>query len=378
MKIGILTYHRAHNYGAVLQAYALRTFLQKQGHDVEFVDYWPDSHEEKYKTFSFDTFNPLSFIQKGKYIISFLLSYRRRRKRRKKFLSFMQNQLGLTKNPQYTQENSLIKERYDLIVYGSDQIWRNHIVDKRDKFDPMYFGENLPASQKIISYAVSMGVIDANEEDRAFLQKALSQYSTILVREKNLSKLVSNLGYENKVVLDPVFLLEKIEWEKMVVNVPKRDYKYILYYQLVFSQEGLELAKKLQAKLNCELIILTGTVIPLNFTKNTKQTASPIEFLSLIKDAEYVITTSFHGTAFSIVFEKQFYSINLEKISGRVQTLLSQMDISDRCVKSILDFEQIKLIDYQSINQKKEAIINESKKELYNALIKCSGDDFSK
>lgn len=290
----------------------------------------------------------------------------------------MQNQLGLTKNPQYTQENSLIKERYDLIVYGSDQIWRNHIVDKRDKFDPMYFGENLPASQKIISYAVSMGVIDANEEDRAFLQKALSQYSTILVREKNLSKLVSNLGYENKVVLDPVFLLEKIEWEKMVVNVPKRDYKYILYYQLVFSQEGLELAKKLQAKLNCELIILTGTVIPLNFTKNTKQTASPIEFLSLIKDAEYVITTSFHGTAFSIIFEKQFYSINLEKISGRVQTLLSQMDISDRCVKSILDFEQIKLIDYQSINQKKEAIINESKKELYNALIKCSGDDFSK
>lgn len=345
MKIGILTYHRAHNYGAMLQAYALLSYLRNNGHDVEIIDYWPDMHKVQYALIKPIVGN--SIISKIKCIIATTITFIRRYMRICKFEKFSQKYLNINSTIQYPMPDWGYLQ-YDCVIVGSDQIWRNHESDgKHIGFDPVYFCQHIPQNIRCISYAASMGIIQLNKEDKDVLKNYLNRFSRILVRENSLKEAIDELGFESAIVVDPTLLLSQDEWNKFLPNKRFHTTKYVLYYELVKSKEALVFAKHKAEELGCKLLIMDAT-IPLIPQRRHISYASPIEFLHAIRDAEFVIATSFHGTAFSVIFEKQFITIGLKKNADRVQTMLHQLDIEEHYQEHPqnvmdIDYAQVKI-----------------------------------
>lgn len=363
MKIGILTYHRAHNYGAMLQAYALRTYLHNQGHDVEFIDYWPDSHNKQYTLFK--PIRGKSLYFKILNIISDSVTLIRRTIRMNKFNNFRKKHLGINDSIKYTTNKEPIIERYDCVVVGSDQIWRTQEYEgKHVGIDPMYLCTNIPNTTRCISYAASMGIISLTSEDEHLIRTSLKNFNTILVRENSLKQLVESLGYSAHVVLDPTLLLTKQQWDQLTPSHRYSQKPYVLFYELMPSQEALAFAKKKALSLNCELLIMDSIIHTLP-RKNHISYASPIEFMHAIRDAEFVIATSFHGTAFSIIFEKQFITIGLKKNADRVKTLLQQVGITEQYQDLPIETSKI---NYKEVNTTLQTIRQHSQQLLVKSI----------
>jgi hypothetical protein len=362
MKIGILTFHRAINYGAVFQAFALLTFLKKSGHDVHIIDYWPQLHIDTYKIFNRKDFLLRSFQGKIKYIFEFFLRYPRQKKRDIGCLRFMYDNFDIKKNPEYLTGED-IKEKYDIVFYGSDQIWRIGPIAKENLgFDVVYLGAYPINTKKRVSYAASMGIIDLNEKQRDFFGKLLQNFDSISVRETSLLKIVQELGYKAELTIDPVFLLEKEQWEKLIPsNFNKRRGRYILFYHHTPSVDAIRLVRQLSKKMRCKTIEINSKALPYAIGRRYKNTASPGEFLGLVRDAEFVVTTSFHGTVFSVLMQKQFFALGMGNNSGRSKTLLNLIGLGARYLDTY-NCEQIQVqpIHYPSINNNLKKIINNS------------------
>ncbi|MDY3069382.1 MAG: polysaccharide pyruvyl transferase family protein [Parabacteroides sp.] len=361
MRIGILTFHRAINYGAFLQAFALKTYLTKLGHQVEIVDYWPEGHADIYRLIP-NYWKKRSFIGKIRFFISLILRYSRTKKRIEGMQMLVKKYFGLTSIPSYPTAKSLKYLSYDCIIYGSDQIWWKSKLPGYSGFDPIYWGESISNSIKKIAYAPSMGIIDLSDEDKKDIRKWLKNFNVLSVREVDLADTIKEIAnYNIPVVLDPVFLLSKQEWINYCKPINKD--KYILYYNLLPSKEADLFVKKLQKKYKCQVLEITGNVNPLKIGKQYIQSADAIDFISLIKNAEFVVTSSFHGTAFSIIFEKQFFSIGMEEKSGRVKSLLHILKLEKRLITSYSN-EYIPDIDYSNVERLLDIEITKSKKYL--------------
>lgn len=328
MKIGILTFHRALNYGAFLQAYATKSFLSGKGYDVELVDYWPKAHAD-YVNRRKLTAN--STIGKIKQILYYTLCTPLYLKRRRKMELLRRRYLGIDNKPLYCKGELLCHTNYDVVIYGSDQIWWNHAVySSKIEYDKTYWGYFLPTKTKRIAYAPSMGIIDIREEDKSFIREALTHFSSLSTRETTLrDALLPFTDKEITTVLDPVFLPDKAFWEKQV-QARKIQERYLLYYSLIPTTVALNHAKKLAQEKGLKLIEIAAHVRYFRQIPNIIQTADALEFLSLIYHADYVVSTSFHGTAFSVVFEKEFCVVGQGKLSGRVLSLLGQLGIPER------------------------------------------------
>lgn len=365
MKIGILTYHRAHNYGAMLQAYALRAFLRSQGYTADFIDYWPDSHNQQYALFK-----PIvgdTLIRKVKNLIVSILTLFRRHRRIKQFQNFTESYLNLSSKIQYTSDCPNISEQYDCVVVGSDQIWRNHITDTQYiGFDPVYFCQNFSKDTYCISYAASMGIIRMTSQEYATLKTYLQAFDSILVRENKLKELVEELGIPAKTVVDPTLLLSKEQWNELLPKSRYRREKYVLYYELLPSPKALVFAQKKAEAIGCKLLIMDASIHTFP-QKGHIEDASPINFLHAIRDAEFVIATSFHGTAFSIIFEKQFLTLGLNKNADRVLTLLGHLDILEHYQN---EPKTVANINYKQLSESYNQLILQSKQALLSAIDK--------
>lgn len=363
MKIGILTFHRAENYGALLQAYALKTYLSSLGHDVSFVDYWPEYHICHYKIFNPLRFKELNYKGKFMYIMRWLLSRTIRESRKKKLSEFMYKSLDLSETIEYTDDNQYC-DKYDIVFYGSDQIWRKQNLPGCDGFNSWYFGDSHIIAKKV-AYAASMGSTDINENEKVEVKSYLKNFDSLSVRESDLKMLVNGLGYDAVQVCDPVFLLSKKDWSKLAVH-PKYKSGYILYYNLLNSNESDEVAEMLSKTHGLP-------VKELNMTKNKRDEryipdASIEEFLGLILHADYVVSNSFHGLALSIIMEKQVYISGLNAKASRIVSLLNALDISNRLVSPQTLKETDAAIDYQMVNPNLVSFI-ESSKEFINHSI---------
>lgn len=363
MKIGILTYHRAHNYGAMLQAYALWTFLQEQGHKVEFIDYWPKEHAKEYALWHPITGNGI--LDCCKNVIANALTFWRRRYRIRKFNAFATEYLQLPKKVMYSTHATPIYEKYDCVIVGSDQIWRNYSsTGKYYGFDPTYFCQTLVHPTHRITYAASMGVVQMNTDDRERFYGYLNAFSTILVREQSLANLVKQAGHNASVVIDPTLLWDKKFWNRILPSSRFHKKRYVLYYELMNSSEALAYAKQKANELHCKLLIMDAR-IPYIQCPHHISFASPIQFMQAIRDAEFVIPTSFHGTAFSLIFEKQFIATGLQKNADRVHTLLNLLKISD--YYQIIPYNLPK-IKYNKVNEQLKVLRNDSIKKLQYAI----------
>ena len=332
MRIGILTYHRAENYGALLQAYATMTYLRSLGHDVTFVDYWPQYHSDYFGLFSIGAFRKRNI--KGKIAMLFRLALWGIPKyiRKKRLQGFMHERLSLSKNPVYFDDDC-ITDSYDAVVYGSDQIWRKQNLGNV-VYDSWYFGSDNVRAKKKVVYAGSMGTINMDAEEEAYVIQQMNHFDALSVREKDLQDFLFSKGIKAQLVCDPVFLLPKEEWNE-VAMLPTSKKKYILFYNLLNSQESVSFANQLSSKTGLPIVEINKKMtLPRFVSRRYVSCASVEQFLCLIRDAAYVVSNSFHGVAFAILFEKNFFATGMGRKANRVISLLESAGISDRYINN--------------------------------------------
>jgi len=317
MKIGILTYHRSNNYGALLQAIALRKVLSDMGHVVTFIDYWPAYHKHQYDVFSFHNLLKKRGIRgKCRYAKICFLHYKYRKRRKEAFDLFITN---------YIEPHiSSMHESYDIIIHGSDQIWRKQ--PELNTYNPIYFGKSDIQARKKISYAASMGILPETDKDKQLLKKYFSYLNAISVRENSLLELLHSLGYQTIFHdLDPTLLLPSDYWEK-IFKLEQKDDKYVLYYCLQNAFDIEEINKFALSK-GLKLKIIYGKAT-CDRTGIIYTTSDPVEFLSLVHNSSFVFTSSFHGLVFSLIFHKPFLA-SFKHNAVRAESLLQSLTLSD-------------------------------------------------
>ncbi len=360
MKIGILTFHRSHNYGAVLQAYASKTYLNSKNiGTVRLIDYEPYRRKFMYAIFSVEVLKSLTFRQKINYIIRHNPIWMWRKKcRRKAFSTFYENYLCPLWNK---------NEKLDVIVYGSDQIWNVDSNTDFSTFDACYYGDSTLSAKRKITYSASMGKIQTNEEFDEFVRCNMPNFNSLSVREKDLEEYIKRVipNINIRTTVDPVFLLSKSKWEELIPQtLPHK--KYILVYNLNSIKEIELLARKIKNETGYEIKRLTIDVSTFNF-RNDLDTASPLDFLWLIKNAEYIITSSFHGVAFSIIFQKSLYA-SLPGRGLRIKSLLKTAGLESRWFDDYLNIDSTP-INWESVNDNMSKVISHSKDYLDNAIV---------
>ena len=344
MRIGILTFHNAENYGAVLQAYALRRHLQEANPAaaVDIVDYRCPLIEQSYRYF-----RPLSrFNHRGmRRLVSFLLQFLyfpRRVKVKGVFTSFVADFLEPGRNG---------LDAYDCVVYGSDQIWNPALTGG----DRAYLGRGF--SGRKIAYAASDGgELVFGEETVGLLQ----DFQAISCRERSLSHKLRRHLSEKAVatVCDPVFLLSKRQWLAFA-RLPKQT-DYVLVYKIAESKDvdrEAECFARRWGKEVVQIVYVKSVKKFLCFTQKFISAITPQEFVGYFACADLVLTTSFHGTAFSVALERDFYTFRFERRSERVTDLLGELGLGGRFVERIPDLESREghRIDWTSAGQRKEA-----------------------
>lgn len=358
MKIGILTFHCAHNYGAVLQAYALQEIIKEMGHEVKIIDYRPFYLTESYKLPKINF--KLIFSRRIIFnLLSLIFTYRFRRIRFEKFNDFINFNLNLS------LQTCNIPSDFDLYIFGSDQIWNGSITKG---IDMIYWGAfPTKIKSKKISYAASMGNYTLKNYQLPIVKDLISSFNGISVREKETKDQLQNLtSSEIFQVLDPTFLINKITWEQLIIDVPIKK-KYVLIYQVRYNKYLRQIANDIAKQIKSTVI-----EVPANISKrylfNKFKTTSPIEFISLIKNAECIVTSSFHGTALSIIFEKPFYTVDLnDGADNRSRNLLDILLLRNRMIM-IQSKVVFTTIDYIEPNKNLIKLINSSKSYIYSFL----------
>lgn len=342
MRIGITTYHKSHNYGALLQAIALRIKLIQMGHEVYFIDYWPLYHKQLYDFFSVKEMFNYGIKDAIKYGGKIILSYKKRKKRIASFMQF----IGEFIQP-YCVDYSA-NDKFDIIIYGSDQIWRKQ-PELSNNFDPVYFADNILKANKHIAYAASMGNMNLNPKDYEFLKEKVAKFSNISVREEKLKVIMNEVGINSPLVLDPTLLLTNDIWEQIFPIKNVMNERYVLYYKLYKNSFNERIIADFAQKIGCKLFVLEGIPKP-TMKKNTISSANPIEFISLIKYADFIFTSSYHGLVFSLIFHKQFLA-SFSKNSDRAKSLLDLLDLKDYLIQHNSDIpKHIVEIDYASVD----------------------------
>lgn len=336
-KIATLTFQNADNYGAILQCYALQKAIEKLGYESMVLNY---NCEYLSKPWGIAAFRRKGLVRYILGNINALL----RQMRRKEFSAF-RKMIKMTKLIKKS-ELSKINNEFEKFVVGSDQVWNYDLTD----MDTTYLLDFVTDNNKKCSYAASFGVKKLPSKYEKNYQRLLKQFSYISVREESASQLMDELvGVSCDVVIDPTLLLSAEEWEKVAIT-PKLKEKYIFLYQASASKKMLSFAKKLQKKTGLKIVTAPFPMgYPGKFTADIK--CGPQRWLGYIKNAEYIVTDSFHGTVFSIIFEKQLF-VCLNDYSTRIINLLNTMDKNECLVTEDTEIEIIKRIDYLKTKQK--------------------------
>lgn len=368
MKTGTITYHRAVNYGAVLQTFALQKVLDKLDVDNEVIDYRADYIEWIYKPFCMrDRKNLRDFfkILRGAPI---------KNKKRNQFFKFIKNNIRVSQKA-YTKETlDEANNIYDLFIAGSDQVFNLDCSN----YDTNYLLDFVKEDNKKTSYAASFGFDEMPKEDVKEYKRLLSGFNNISVREAQGVKIVEKaINKEAIEVLDPTLLISAEEWNQFVGKTENDKKGYILIYALLPSKTLIEFANKLQELTGLEMVFVKDSLTKEGhniLNKNVKylKDVEPFEFVKLISNAEYVITNSFHGTAFSINFNKKFFTELLApetKVNSRLENILDMLNLRDRQLVN-LDSITLDEVDYEKVNKILDERRNKSVDYLKNILAK--------
>lgn len=333
MTIYTLTVHHAHNYGAMLQAYALQQKLLELGFVTRIIDY----DEIKSKLFYPVKKNSLNeSVYNLLFNFKILLYYKQYKRAYDRFEKFYDEQF--LKTDKYEECTDIKVPESDILLVGSDQIWNLKQGKSRH-----YFFLDFSNSAIKASYAASMGsFFSLNDSVREEFKRALLDFKQISVREKESGDYIKQLtGCDYQLHIDPVFLLERNKWDFLVEQCPeeRRHEKYIFCYELIPSKTLEECVRAITKRTGFKVVSISpdahsrlrGDIIIRN--------AGPIEMLKWLRDAEIVISSSYHGIAFSILYEKPFYAITTEHGKGRIDELLENMGLESRIGNGRSDYD---------------------------------------
>ena len=363
-KVGVITVHRNVNYGANLQAFATAKFLTNTGINAEIIDYLPqnldkDNYLFSWLKLSWQNGKSGSLVHKLKLLLALMLSAPNKNKKLKVFYNFRTNKCNISKK--YITLNDVIASGYTDIVCGSDQVWNPDVIGC---INPIYFGEFAAVTNKV-SYAPSMGRESFNKADEEKAKSLLEKMDYISVREAKSVEYIEKIsGKKVTHVCDPVFLLEKVEYEKIAKPI-KCKKPYILVYSVVSNTTMLNAAIEFANKKGLEVVEICPNKRR-DFKHIQLTSASPEEFLGAIQNAQYVVTNSFHGTAFSLIFNKELYVFDNKERGSRITGLLEKAGLSSRINEErIIEQENV---DYSVVENNLKEHIALSKEFLLNAL----------
>lgn len=339
MRIGILTFHSASNHGAVLQCYALQEVLKNLGYDVKVIDYKQPFIESLYAPISLQ--HIWLFIQRRhlKGLLSYLSRTGSRAKHAKNYKSIRDRFFRLTK----PCERQNIPQDFDTYIIGSDQVWGLHCTNG---VAPVYFGDFTHApSSKIVGYAISSNNKSIESIDRELLKKYTKNFDVLSFREQNIAdKVFDKTGVTARVDVDPTLLTNSMLWDRFI-DKSWAAKKYVLLYQVrgeEYVQKTMkDKAVELAQRLGCDVVDLSNPQY------------STIDFVSAIKYAQSIVTTSFHASVFSIIFERPLHAIVLnDGHDGRYVNILNAIGAQEMLVDINNFIPELKSYDYVEIHKK--------------------------
>ena len=348
-KVGIITFHNAHNYGAMLQVFALQNFIEDTYNDinVKVINYENKKIVSQYKLITSFRKNPIKYV---KLLSRDIKSYKINSKRYNNFNLFMNNELNLT--DRYKNIN-MFNEDFDICITGSDQVWNPDIVGKLSDEYTLNFGKK---EMKRVSYAASIGDISQVKAYKEDFKNKISKIDAISVRETDAKEVLQELiNKKIDVVLDPTLLLSREQWNKKIENLSPENEKYILAYVVKADEEYLKIVNDLSKRTGLKVIHFEKDNIKYNSVVKSAYTKGPYEFVNLIKNAEYVVATSFHAAVFSVIFNKKFFIVPHKKTGFRVINLMNTLGIEDRVFENYQQFKNIDIdfnTNWSEVNKK--------------------------
>lgn len=359
---GIITYHFAVNYGAVLQCYALRMCLKNIGITAEVINYVSDVQR-----------NNNSLYRKGNGIkgliknIVLLPFHRKRSRRQNRFLDFINNEILDRKIDTIScicDLKAAVDEKYEYIISGSDQVFNPRINDFNMAF---LFPFNTTA--KKIAYAASSG--GASVQELMAFKEYIHDFDTITARESSTINVLEQITDKPITeVCDPVFLLKREDWNQIVREVKEDNYLLCYFVKSKDINAKIATAEKIAKEKQLKILIISARISKFNLTHTVISDAGPIEFVSYFAKAEYICTDSFHGTSFSLIFNKPFSTFERieESADGRKINILRRVGALDRVYYLGNEWSIPKDTKFAEINDKLEAIRHESMKILHDSL----------
>ena len=326
-KVGIVTFHRADNYGAVLQNYA----LQKAVGDwcnIETVDYRCDILEKPYLTPPFSE-KSSGIVKKILNHTRYLFNIKRFYRLRNGFDEFRKKYLKTSR--EYNQRDLINNSNdFDVYIIGSDQVWNDKITNA-----DLVYSLGFQTRAKKASYAASAGSIQMISKQTL---DNISNLDYISVREKDLQEyIISTLKKRVSLVVDPVFLISKEEWEN-IISKPKRKDKFVFTYSVSeMTEDVIKIAKHIARQDNVKIYHMDHS-LKYGTRGICKYGATPLEFIEYIRDAKIVIASSFHAVAFSIIFGKKFIAIPTKKTASRIESLLQIVGVEENMFASYEEY----------------------------------------
>lgn len=355
-KISLLTIHLGSNFGSILQTIATAVVLKKMNCSVEVINYIPNRCT--WKRFFIDTiktpsklvriFISLPVVAINKYIYN----------------SFLAKRVKVSR-PIYSGDNFVEKcPSADIYMTGSDQVW-NSIHN--EGLDTHYYFADFPGNTIKIAYSSSIGRECVEQDEYDEMKLLLRSYKSISVREDSAKKIIENMGYKVTQLVDPTFMLNKEEWKDYMANRIVHEPYLLVYipYNVHNKQIIYESARKISSKKNLKIVAFANHhILPEKMADKTIYFADPGDFLSLMYYADYVVTNSFHGTAFSITMNKPFFVYLSSKFGTRILSILNLCSLQSRLLRAdeIVSDEKISgTIDYILVNN----LLDKERKRTY-------------
>lgn len=372
--IAVVTLHNSPNYGSCLQTYATQTVLSRMGATPSIVDYYrhdaiPENETERALNGQLVKKMPIFKVPGVKALARIPVS-RIVARRAKPLNEFRQNYLALT-DCKYYSEEALEQNppRADIYCTGSDQVW-NSTWNKG--FNKAFYLDFAPKDAKRIAYAASIGKPSLEEWEKKPMRDALAKYSHISVRETEAVELLDSIGVHGAVpVIDPTLMLTRDDWGQLRDDSVLPSEPYILIYQLNRNHEFDEYAQRLSVRLGLPIYRIAYGVHEKRKGEHTVVCPSVGGFVSLFMNAEYVVTDSFHGTAFSMNLGRKFVAISPGRFSGRIMNLLEMTGETNHYLD---DWHDIDVAD-QTIDYKHVQRIFETKRAEAKAFLNMAIND---
>ena len=364
MRIGILTMHKVINYGSALQAWATQKIISKLGHEAMIIDYiFPNSLHLVGKR--------RNYVHHILHSIMQILQCFPEKKKQKKFQEFWNKNFNLTKtyhNRISIQQNPPL---FDIYIIGSDQVWN----PKHIKNDTTFFLDFIPKDKRCFSYASSIAMKHLDTDFRLLMTRSLKRFQAISIREKDGINIVKEMTKQDVCVcLDPTLLLEKEDYETLIQqSCIKVQDPYILAYILDYAYNPypyiIQFINEAQKRTNLDVVFIDLSIKRYYHSQYKKiyiNNIGPNEFVYLFANADMVVTSSFHGTAFALNFGKSVYSIIDDTLNdNRIKNLLELFGAPERAIPKNSDLKSINI----STDIQKDMIQNK-----FNTLRKHSID----